>query len=149
MKPTRFTVLIPLALAALCGGCELEMDRVGREIKTRDAIAQARRNGFMAETKDTESLRAALLEDYRHILATCFPQYNGIQLKVVYRDDLGPSYTLLASHPLFSDYTFSVGPAGRMVNGFVILENANLKKAHVGVIEIQGADVSGVRFLVK
>lgn len=141
MKRPHLRALVVLSAALTCAGCDVEVNRMERAANIGAAVEQRQADEFLAATKDTDALREELCGQYRLILTTCFPSYNGIVVKAVPRASRGV-YSLTATHPFFSAYTFAAGDAGRLVRGFVAVERERLQRARVQRLEIMGDDFS-------
>jgi hypothetical protein len=69
------------------------------------------------------------VRELRDLLASAFPEYNGVHVST--SQVQGESSNIFASHPMFSEYSLSVGPAGRAVDQWVAERRQQLRTAHV------------------
>ena len=88
-------------------------------------------------TPEVEETRAKLLAEYRELLSSLYPSYNGIQVEFqgnVYGNEYG---FFFASHPLFSRYEFSAGPIGPTIYQWIQSHKADFLKAHVTLVGLR------------
>jgi hypothetical protein len=97
-------------------------------------------------TPQIQAVRTQLVREYKDLLTTLFPSYNGIEVRFspnVY----GPEWGFLqASHSFFSPYTFDVGPAGPAVQRWVSEHHDQLTEARIVTVGVVGDGPGSVSF---
>lgn len=132
-------IIIACGAAALTGCALSPQELASKEAHEGDARRRALQEQTSPITPQVQAARDRLLEEYRQLIASLYPSYNGIQVEFqpnVYGPEWG---FLVASHPLFSGYEFSVGPTAPTINQWIAANTAAFAEAHVNLVRIRSS----------
>ena len=125
-----------VALAVLLG-LSLSGCAVHPPPPTADQLRADKQHRLAPLTPQVEEARAKLLAEYRELITSLCPSYNGITVEFqgnVYGNEYG---FFFASHPLFSRDEFSAGPIGPTIYQWIQSHKADFRRAQVTLVGLR------------